>query len=148
VVDYARGLTAVVPTGFPRVPRAQLGAFTEGIWLPGGEPVKAFDFPERNTLNYSGLDSNTPASHDTAKAIFPHLKQTPFVSLRACRNAADDLAEFVTCYHLTQKMGAPYKVTVHHDYPTVEVWFTNEPMRQPLVQQRFATIALFYQEAK
>ena len=149
VVDVATGLTPYSPAGLPPVTQPKLASFSTGVWLSAEAPAPAFDFAGRTTLNYSGVESHTPLSFDKARTIFTHLQQTPFASLSACRSAADDLAEFVTFYHLTQKLGAPYRVTMHRDFPgEVAVWLNYEPMKLPQVQQRFAAVALFYREEK
>ena len=138
LVDAALGIsTPAPPAPCP---------FTDGIWQTPDMPMKAFDFPARTALNYSGLDATKAIPFDKVKACYQQLQLTPFVSLFSCRSAADDLAEFVAFYHLTQKLHAPYKMSLHHDFPTLEIRFVYEPMKSPLVMQRFAAIARFYQE--
>lgn len=69
------------------------------------------------------------------------LSQTPFASLYSSKLWADDFAEYVTFYHLTQKMGLPFKINI---YNKGELIYSYEPMKSALVKTRFPLMEKFY----
>lgn len=72
-----------------------------------------------------------------AADFYKQLKETPFTSSYASLNWAEDLAEFVTFYQLTQKLEKPYQIKV---LKNKKVIFQYEPMKQKKVKKRFQFI--------
>ena len=53
-----------------------------------------------------------PLAIDRAESVYAALRRTPFVSPYGSSNWYDDLAEFVAVYHLTEKLGQPYRIVI------------------------------------
>ena len=58
-------------------------------------------------------------------------------------NWAQDIADFVTFYHLTHKLNNPYKIVITFSGQEA---LTIEPMNSAEVRKRFDSIAMFYRE--
>lgn len=76
-----------------------------------------------------------------AQAVYEALAATPFASLYGSYNWHDDIAELVTWYHLTERLGRPYRIEIRQEDETV---FSYEPMRSPLVRARLGELQRFY----
>ncbi len=131
----------LIDTGTLRVAR-----FGQGIWAAPTEPVPAYALTARDRLNYTGLTGKTALSQDEARKLYPALQATPFVSLFAMQSLRDDVAELVTFYHLTRKLGLDYTITLQHNFPQKEVWFTYQPMTAAPVTARCVGVESCYVE--
>ena len=141
VVDSALGITphfggvgqSLTTTGRPAT------AFTDGVWNGLTLPVARYRDPLREQLwFYSGT---RPIPVDQAPAMYDSLRRTPFVSLYAGRNWLDDLAEFVTVYHLTEVLKQPYRIVVRRGNQEI---FAYEPRKSELVRGRIGQLKQFY----
>ena len=81
---------------------------------------------------------------DRAESVYEALRRTPFASLYGSSNWHDDLAEYVTWYHLTQKLGQPYRIVIRD---AGKETFAYEPMKSPIVRNRFDQMDTFYRTA-
>lgn len=131
----------LIDTGTLRVTR-----FGQGVWAAPTEPVPAYALTARDRLNYTGLTGKTAISQDEARKLYPALQATPFVSLFSMQSLRDDVAELVTFYHLTRKLGLDYTITLQHNFPQKEVWFTYQPMATVPVAARCTGVEGCYVE--
>jgi hypothetical protein len=133
VVDYTEGITPKVGADGRTwaADRRPVTPFTEGIWSDPSLPALPFRDPLRAGLRfYSG---STALPVDQASRVYESLRRTPFVSLYGGRNSLDDLAEYVTVYHLTEVLKQPYRIVIRRGNDEV---FEYEPMKSDLVRRR------------
>ena len=53
-----------------------------------------------------------PLPVERAEGMYDALRRTPFASLYASNNWHDDLAELLALYHVTERLGQPYRIVV------------------------------------
>ena len=116
--------------------------FAGGVWRKFSGPVKEYDFPFHKEVTYYGIRKGPKINISDAPGVYTQLSKTPFASLYGSQNWLEDLAEFVTFYHLTQKLGQPYMIKV---YDKDELVFSYEPMKSEKVRERFEYIEKLYQ---
>lgn len=135
IVDYAeRHTPCVEPSMLELVgPPDRETAFTDEAWTGYHETARRFDFPHRSRLRYYGLAGQPLVSNRELAAAYAHLARTPFVSLYASANWAEDFAEYVTFFYLTQARGYSYALRVRR---AGEIVVELEPMRSPTVLDR------------
>ena len=80
---------------------------------------------------------------DTAEKTYAALEISPFVSLYGTGNWLDDSAELLAMYHLTRKLGQPYRIVVRRENGKA-VTFT--PMDSPRVTARLLAVHGLYQQ--
>jgi hypothetical protein len=113
--------------------------FTEGIWSDLTLPTPAFRHPRRARLRFYSGTGALPV--DQAQEVYESLRRTPFASLYGGRNSLDDLAEYVTVYHLTEVLKQPYRIVIRRGDDKV---FAYEPMKSDLVRRRIGQMKRFY----
>ncbi len=134
VVDAAGQITPAIAG--KRTP----STFTAGVWNELSLPVAAYRDPLRAHVRFiTNGDDTLPV--DRAPDVYRYLSRTPFVSLYGSRNWLDDLAEYVTVYHLTEVLKQPYRITVRNHDKEV---FAYEPMKSALVRGRIGQMKQFY----
>ncbi len=134
VVDAAGQITPAV------IGKRTPSTFTAGVWNELALPVAAYRDPLRAHVRFfTNGDDTIPV--DRAADVYRYLSRTPFVSLYGARNWLDDLAEYVTVYHLTEVLKQPYRITVRNKDKEV---FAYEPMKSALVRGRIAQMKQFY----
>jgi len=143
VVDYITHITpyvedAVLPFR-GEIPDST--PLTENIWEGYDRPV--YDFVMRKQITFYGLNKGPKILISDASKLYKGLSQTPFVSLYSTMNWAEDIAEFLTFYHLTAILGKPYKISIFNKNKQI---YSCEPMLNPLVKKRFETIKFFYKQ--
>lgn len=145
IVDYVVGITPYVDTvhrlhkvvSKQEIPETT--EFIDGIWKSYKRPVNNFTL--RKKITFYGF-SKGPKLHITNSfTIYEQLAESDFVSLYGSMVWAEDLAEFTTFYHLTQKLGLPYTINVYKDDETV---FSLKPMENSKVRKRFKEMDVFY----
>jgi len=112
--------------------------FTQGIWRKMNVPVEVFTNPLLETTRFRSGKAIAIAS---APEVYKALEQTPYVSLYGMASWFEDFAEFVTIYHLTNKMNQPYRISVKKNNKEVACF---EPMKSKLVQNRLKQLMRFY----
>lgn len=115
--------------------------FTRGVWERYDRPAKNADFALRNRLRFWSSSPTLPPSY--ALTIYQGLRASPFSSLYASSNWAEDLTELMVCYHFTTRLGLPFKVHVGYA-PGNELVY--EPAANPRVRARFPQLEMFYRE--
>jgi len=114
--------------------------FTQDVWHKMNVPVDAFVNPLLETTRFRSGKAIAIAS---APEVYKALEQTPYVSLYGMASWFEDFAEFVTIYHLTNKMNQPYSIVVKKNNIEVRNF---EPMKNELVQKRWKEISRLYEE--
>eukprot|EP01037_Dinobryon_pediforme_P000865 gene865-870_t len=80
---------------------------------------------------------------DSARDIYLALERTPFVSLYSTSSQHEDIAEYFTVYHFTQKLKQPFEIIIRDHGKTVLVF---EPMKSKLTKSRMRYMRIFYHE--
>jgi hypothetical protein len=142
VVDYTEGITPKVAADGRTwaADRRPVSPFTEGIWsdlMLQAPPVRD---PLRARVRFYSGGATLPI--DKAPLVYESLQRTPFVSLYGERNSLDDLAEYVTVYHLTEVLKQPYRIVIRRNNDEV---FGYEPMKSDLVRRRIGQVRHFYE---
>jgi hypothetical protein len=140
IVDSCERITPPFADGKPtRTANRPPTAFTEGIWSDVTLPVGLYRDPVREqVLFYADCP---PMPLDRAPTVYDYLRRTPFASLYGGRNWLDDLAEYVSVYHLTEVLKQPYRIVVRRDGTEVVAY---EPMKSELVRRRVGQMKRFY----
>jgi len=137
IVDYSEKITPFVEksffTGKKQTP------FVKGTWRDYSKPTSDFSF--RKKVTFYGWNGGPKAKIVNAKDIYSELKKSNFVSLYGSLNWAEDFAEYVTFYHLTQKLGLPYIIKV---YKKKRLIFKYQSMRNKRVLQRGKNLTELY----
>ncbi len=115
--------------------------FTENVWIDMHTPRASYDFNARNSLVFYGADGGPRTGIRDAPQIYKQLSETPFVSLYGSTSWAEDFADFVMFYHLTQVLKQPYEIRLTEKSGPTRVF---KPMDSPLVQRRFPIVQKFY----
>ena len=119
-------------------------AFTSEVWADYARPEEKHDFPSRDEVTFYGLSGGPKLPIARAIAVYDELAETPFVSLYASMNWAEDLAEYLTWFHFANVLDQPYEIRVSRNGLPVK---TYRPMEFPHVAEREETIAAFYVES-
>ena len=114
--------------------------FTAGIWEDPRKPRSPFQDARLMMIRFRPGGRVLPA--EEAKDVYLALGKTPFVSLYGSCARTEDLAEYVTVYHLTQKLKQPYRITILDGEKKVLV---HEPMASDTVRGRYDLMKQFYE---
>ena len=117
--------------------------FTKGMWKSYDIPEKNHDFDNRNLISFYGFDGGAKIPRSSIKNLYSFFQKSGFASLQSSVNWAQDIADFVTFYHLTHKLNNPYKIVITFSGQEA---LTIEPMNSAEVRKRFDSIAMFYWE--
>ena len=143
LVDYVRQVTPYteeeVKTFYAQSPKET--AFTRNTWCGLNKTCRTWPFTGK--VRFYGLGGPPLADRREAIDLYRGLENSPFFSLYGTMNWAEDLAEFLTFYHLTQKMGFTYTITIKKQGKEV---YSSEPAASPLVKKRFPTLQSFYRQ--
>lgn len=112
IVDYIDAVTPYVEKSLIGIGKQGKGskAFTKRVWQSYKVPQKKFDYPRRDKVDFYGLGGGPHLAMTNAASLYWSLEKTPFASIYGSMNWAEDLAEFVTFYHLVEVLGLPYEV--------------------------------------
>ncbi|WP_394850171.1 hypothetical protein LZC95_22275 [Pendulispora brunnea] len=116
-------------------------AFTTSAWSERTLIAPAFRDPLLAKAKFRRDGEVLPV--DRAEAVYSALERTPFVSLYGSSNWSDDLAEAVAWYQLTERLGQPYRIVIRDQGKEA---FAYEPMKSPVVRNRFDQLSKFYEE--
>jgi hypothetical protein len=135
VADYVYHYT---PYTEPAIEELGLGVsgtpFVENIWAEYAKPGERADFPGRTDVTFYGLGGGPKIPIANAGDLYLGLSNSPFPSLYAAQNWAEDFAECFTWYFFTDRLGQKYKVALKRG-GTVEVEY--EPIYWSRVVHRF-----------
>ncbi len=141
IVDYAERITPYAEKEVGKMYREYLAEtdFVRGIWKSIHEPAGRYDF--RKDVTFYGFSKGPRIKASDAPGVYRGLAGSPFVSLYGSQSWAEDLAEFVTFYHVTQKMKLPYVISVAIKGKELVRY---KPMENPEVRKRFSLMDRFY----
>jgi len=134
VLDGALGLTE----NEQPAPKSQ-GLFSHGVWTARTETVPVYTDSLLQQVNWrkDGKLSLT----DQAPLLYRSLMKTPFVSVYGSTARPEDLAEYLSVYHLTEKLKQPFRIVVRRNGKED---FVYEPMKSKLVRSRIGLMKQFY----
>ncbi|OUJ72973.1 hypothetical protein BXP70_16460 [Hymenobacter crusticola] len=138
VVDAALHLTPAYSAAGQRLDSAAAKPFTAGIWQDRTQPAPRFRHALLEHIRFRG---GPPLPMAQAAPLYALLQQTPFVSLYGSTGWTEDLAEYVTVYHFTQKLRQPFRLVIRRNGQEV---FGYEPMKSALVKRRMRQMKRFY----
>ncbi len=114
--------------------------FTADVWEDARTPASRYQNEGLMAIRFRPGGNVLEASK--MKSLYEALAQTPFVSLYGSAARTEDLAEYLTVYHLTQELHQPFQI---HVYEGKNVIFTHDPMASNLTRRRFELMKQFYQ---
>jgi len=138
VVDAALHLTPAYSDAGQRLDSAAAKPFTAGIWQDRTLPAPGFRHARLEHIRFRG---GPPLPIAQAAPLYTLLQRTPFVSLYSSIGWTEDLAEYVTVYHFTQKLRQPFRITIRQNGQEM---FGYEPMKSALVKRRIRQLRRFY----
>jgi hypothetical protein len=146
VADYVYHYT---PYTEPAIKELGLGVsktpFVENIWAEYAKPEERADFPGRGDVTFYGLGGGPKIALANAGELYRSLSNSPFPSLYAAQNWAEDFAECFTWYFFTTRLGQPYRVGIKRG-GTVEVEY--EPIYWSRVVHRFPQLDSVVQDTR
>ncbi|MBN1627354.1 MAG: hypothetical protein JW944_12600 [Deltaproteobacteria bacterium] len=134
VMDFAHHYTPYVLEGIGQ--SVSETDFVKGIWTDYDIPVEDADFSMRDYITFYGKYNGPMIYASQASALYEDLENTPFSSLYASQNWAEDFAEYCTWRYFTNRLGQPYIITVSRDGVTEMIY---EPMQSYQVRERTGT---------
>jgi hypothetical protein len=138
LIDYKYCLTPYIdkpenPDNFTHKP------FTENVWTSYSVPK--VDFPYQSKINFYQLQDKAPIPLSEANTAYKELSNTPFPSLYASLNWAEDFAECMTYYHLKEKMGINIEIQISENESAIANF---KPLDNTLYQNRALPIRFIY----
>lgn len=144
VVDYELGITPFIDPIHKKLSgRTQkITPFTDGVWTLQNKPVTKYDFKHRTDVNfYEMIPARGLIPRPQLPVMFSRLKKTPFCSFYAASAWYEDLAEYVTCYHIEKKLNGSVIIELLREGKVIDSY---EPVKSPESQKREKTIQVFY----
>ncbi|MDJ1493127.1 hypothetical protein QNI19_09315 [Cytophagaceae bacterium DM2B3-1] len=111
-------------------------AFTKGIWTARTKLATSL---QDSLLLANRFQSGKAMSISNARKLYQSLAKTPLLSLYSTSSTHEDLAEYLTVYHLTHKLKQPFKIVVEDKQK-----FVYEPFNSKLVKSRTKLLEYFY----
>jgi hypothetical protein len=148
-VDYIRTFTPYVSRSLQLIQQKsdEESAFTEDVWKDYFTPISRYDYPYRKGVTFYGVNPNnlnetTPKiSNKNCIELYRQLSATPFVSVYGSLSWTEDFADFVSFYHLTNKLKQPYVIRVIKGNTQI---YSYEPMKSEDVKGRISDITSIY----
>jgi len=146
VADYVYHYTPCVE---PTIKELGLGVastdFVRNVWTDYAKPEERADFAGRADVTFYSLGGGPKIAIADAAGLYQRLENSPFPSLYAAQNWAEDFAECFTWYFFTDRLGERYQVGVRRG-GTVEVEY--EPIYWSRVVHRFPQLDPVVQDAR
>lgn len=140
IVDATCQITPTLPSD-PSIARQDSATpFTAGIWEDARTPVNRY--LDQGLLSIRFRQGGKPVDASKMKELYEALGRTPFVSLYGSSARTEDLAEYLTVYHLTQKLKQPFRISVFDGDREV---LLHDPMNSEIVRSRFTLMSQFYE---
>lgn len=137
IVDYVRHFTPYTEPSLAILGlRVSRTSFTMPVWESYATPQSTYDFPLRKQIHFYGLGTRVHRSE--ALELYRNLGASPFVSLYGSMTWAEDFAEYMTMYYLTQVLHQPYVIQVFQDGV---LRYSLEPMKSQKVLARAAAVS-------
>ncbi len=141
IVDYVRSITPWTDEGIRKAKRVTLTEtdFTRGTWKSYDETASPFPF--RKNVTFYGIGGGPKIKLSESEALYREFAVSPFPTLYGTLNWAEDLAEMVTFYHISEKLGQGFSIEVRKNGKAV---YALEPFRGSAVRERIRLIDDFY----
>ncbi len=138
VVDYVRNITPWV-TNEHRInlKKIKYGDFVLNRWSKYSVVKEKNEFYRRSDITFYGFSGGPKIKITDAIKVYKSFSKTDFISLYSSKSWAEDLCEFVTFYHLTQKLNLNYKISIKNNNKLV---FQYLPFDSSFVKSRFKYI--------
>ena len=140
VVDATLKITPSLRSGPGGVRRENATPFTDAVWVDARTPVSQYKDEGLMAIRFRQGGKVLEASK--MKSLYEALGRTPFVSLYGSSARTEDLAEFLTVYHVTQELHKPFRISVYDGEVDI---FSHDPMASEIPRSRFALMRRFYQ---
>jgi hypothetical protein len=142
-VDYVESFTPYLEKQIKVIKqiRTTQTPFTRDVWIDSHTPLAPYDFPDRRRLTFYGIGGGPKISISETPQVYKQLTATPFVSLYGSMNWAEDFADSVMFYHLTQVLGQQYEIHLTEKLGPSWVF---KPIDSPRVRERFSVIQSLY----
>lgn len=144
MVDYERGITPYLDQQHRQLSgrTRESSEFTNGVWEKLSQPVARYDFKHRRDLNIYGIYSaRALIPRSELPGMFAQLKQTPFVSFYSGTSWNEDLADYLTYYHIERKLGGTVVVELRQAENVID---RHLPAKTPLAKRREKFVQTFY----
>lgn len=145
IVDYELGVTPYVDSQHQRfIARKQSRSdFTDNIWLSGSQPVATFDLKHRKYFNVYGIFAKRGlVARKELPEMFVQLANSPFVSFYGSTTWNEDLADYMTYFHIEKYLGGAVSIELLGDAGSVMESYT--PLKTPSAKQRETSVQLYY----
>lgn len=127
--DYVSGITPFVEPQIVELFHGGKGGDASwDVWRRYTEPNPGRDLPLRGKLKFYGLGGRAPLKASQAPELYAGLAKAPFASLYGSQSWAEDAADLVTFYHLTQVLKQPYVIRLNGQTAV-------EPMKGPALER-------------
>lgn len=140
VVDATLEITPSLRSSPGGVERENATPFTANVWEDARTPSSRYKDEGLMAIRFRPGGKVLEASK--MKSLYEALGRTPFVSLYGSAARTEDLAEYLTVYHLTQKLHQPFRISVYDGEADI---FTHDPMASKITRSRFEMVRQFYQ---
>lgn len=138
IVDYVKNYTPYPDRDMKLLGKARAETeFVKHVWADFNGPVARYDDPRRKDIALYGFRNGPHLSLKDAAPLYDILSRTPFASLCGWIAWPEDLAEYVTWYHVTNNLKQPYAITAFVNEKPV---FTFTPFSSGLVGRRVHVI--------
>lgn len=140
LVDYVMNITPYVDNSMNDYLKQHVSRtpFTSLIWKAYNKPVKNTSFTGR--VFFYGIKKPKLRLSESV-SIYRDLSKSPFVSLYGSQTWAEDLAEMVSFYHITEILKQPYVIQVRKG---PRILLSVRPMDSPDVWRRLPAMEFFY----
>lgn len=143
LVDYIERITPYVEDEFKDEQHAiEKNHFVNNVWQNYNTPIDDYNFTEQKNITFYNINNGPKIKITDAVKTYQELSTTPFVSLYGSQNWAEDLAEYMAFYHLTQILKQPFDIQVYENKKRI---YQYEPFSSRLVLKRYDTVKQFYQ---
>ncbi len=119
--------------------------YQKGIWKSYALPQKGYDFPLRDKITFYGLSKGPLLEFKEAGRLYSGFEKSVFPSLYGSLSWAEDLAESLTLYHVTQKLNLPYNVTIRKNQKIIHRYSLQ---KQSQTMGRIRKMEFFYSPEK
>ena len=145
IVDFILHYTPYVSPEMTKLNgfKVKYSGFVQGIWEGYRKPLKKYEFANRENLTFYGVNDGPIINVTDAVMLYRQFANTPFVSLYGSQSWAEDFAELITFYHLTERLHQPFTINY---YENGEKTFDYSPMKSAKIQNRINKIISIYTE--
>jgi len=145
IVDFELGVTPYIDPQYQRfVNRNQTRSdFTDNIWLSGSQPVATFDLKHRREINIYGIFAKRGlVARNELTEMFAQLAKSPFVSFYGSTTWNEDLADYMTYFHIEKYLGGSVSVDLLGE--SGKVMESYVPLNTFSAKQREKSVRIFY----